>query len=131
MTRSARRPASASRPTATAAALLVALLVALTSFLAPPAYDSFRTPDTVSVSVSAQASGAPGADDAQPAVRTAAVRVHGEIPAPPAPATLVPRHPADVLPPGIPAPPTAVPASVRPRPADGHPLRAPPPPPGI
>ncbi|MFI0087183.1 hypothetical protein [Streptomyces bobili] len=128
MTRSARRPAS--RPTATAATLLVALLVVLTSLLAPPAYDGFHTTvDTVSVT--AQASGAPGADDAQPAVRTAAVRVHGELPAPSAPATLVPRHPADVLPPGIPAPPTAVPASVRPRPADGHPLRAPPPPPGI
>ncbi|MEU0119201.1 hypothetical protein ABZ137_37355 [Streptomyces bobili] len=131
MTHSAPRPAS--RPTATAAALLVALLVVLTSFLAPPAYDSFHTPDTlsVSVSVSAQASGASGADDAQPAVRTAAVRVHGDLPVPPAPATLVPRHPADLLPPGIPAPPTALPSSVRPRPADGHPLRAPPPPPGI
>jgi hypothetical protein len=130
MTRSAR---PVPRPGATAGALLVALLIVLTSLLAPAAYDSFHTPDTVSVSVavSAQASGAPGADDAQPAVRTAAVRVHGELPAPPAPATLVPRHPADVLPPGIPAPPTAVPASVRPRPADGHPLRAPPPPPGI
>ncbi|MDX3527301.1 hypothetical protein P1P75_12830 [Streptomyces sp. ID05-39B] len=121
------------RPGATAAALLVALLVALTSLLAPPAYDGFHTPDTVtgSVSVSARASGAPAADDAQPAVRTAAVRVHGDLPAPPAPATLVPRHPAELLPPGIPAPPTAVPLSVRPRPADGHPLRAPPLPPGI
>ncbi|MEV4228672.1 hypothetical protein AB0J81_16535 [Streptomyces bobili] len=126
MTRSAR---PVPRPGATAAALLVALLVALTSLLAPPAYDGFpTTADTVSVT--ARASGAAAADDAQPAVRTAAVRVHGD-PAPPAPATLLPRHPAELLPSGIPAPPTAVPPSVRPRPADGHPLRAPPLPPGI
>ncbi|MFH9864388.1 hypothetical protein [Streptomyces sp. NPDC017202] len=134
MTRSARPvPRGGSRPTATAAALLTALLAALVvlaALLVPAALDGPHPRAPQSLSGGVEAGGAPVADDAPPAVRTAAARVHGDLPAPPPPAGLAPRDPAGTAPPGTPAPPTAVPPPVRPRPADGHPLRAPPPPPG-
>ncbi|MGV9939621.1 hypothetical protein [Streptomyces sp. NPDC003401] len=133
MTRSARPvPRGGPRPPTTAAALLTALLVVLTTLLTPAAHDGPRlhphAPHGVSAGV--EAGGAPVADDAPPAVRTAAARVHGDLPAPPALAGLDPRDPAGTASPGTPAPRTAVLPPVRPRPADGHPLRAPPPPPG-
>ncbi|MEU8652330.1 hypothetical protein [Streptomyces sp. NPDC048737] len=131
MTCSARPvPRGGPRPAATAAALLAALLVVLAALLVPAAHHGPHPHAPHSVSGGVEAGGAPVADDAPPAVRTAAARVHGDLLAPPHPAGPTPRDPADTASPGTPAPPTAVPAPVRPRPADGHPLRAPPPPPG-
>ncbi|MFC9291831.1 hypothetical protein ACFT0E_35160, partial [Streptomyces sp. NPDC057052] len=120
MTRSARPvPRGGSRPTATAAALLAALLVVLAALLVPAARNGPHPRAPHSLSGGVEAGGAPVADDAPSAVRTAAARVHGDLPAPPSPAGLAPRDPAGAAPPGTPAPPTAVPPTVRPRPADG------------
>ncbi|MFD7615179.1 hypothetical protein [Streptomyces sp. NPDC059828] len=117
------------------AAATAVLLAVLTALLSPPAHGSPHVPDgAVLASGPLQASSGPCADDGHSAVYSAAARSHRDTTSErrslPTLATLAPCCTADSPPQSTfpPLPALRPPASTHP--ADCHPMRAPPPPPG-